>query len=500
VCAKGKHLLILVNKARSRFLRNALMAQGANAASVALVALIALLLVGTQILDWRWIVAIAGVASAAAIYGALKRMPTAYAVAQAVDRRQGLADTISTALYFSEQPAPTGTRAEILAIQMERADLAAERVDVRAAVPYMAPRTLYLACALLLVAGGLFGLRYGLSRRLDLKPALASLLPQGLQFHSKTEVAKNTGRHQPPPPGQDDSGANLAQPSEDPAGNPDPAGDFTSDGAGDPNGEKSAASKGQTKPGDKGGPAGDANEEAQAEQGNDSQSADNQNPQPNGKQDSGKQGSASKSEQANNNDSSLVNKVKDMFENLLSSVKPPQTNPGSQQQNSEQSKQQQGKSQQNSGKQEQGKNGQPQNQGNPGDSEEGQNGEQAKTPQDPQGKGDGKSDSQQPSKQPGSGIGNQDGDKTIKQAADLAAMGKITELFGKRSANITGEATVEVRSTSQQLHTPYAPSGAEHTQNGSEISRDEIPVAMQPYVQQYFEQLRKRTTPTVKKQ
>ena len=33
--------------------------------------------------------------------------------------------------------------------------------------------------------------------------------------------------------------------------------------------------------------------------------------------------------------------------------------------------------------------------------------------------------------------GNQDGDKRIKQAEDVAAMGKITEILGKRSATIT---------------------------------------------------------------
>jgi hypothetical protein len=71
-------------------------------------------------------------------------------------------------------------------------------------------------------------------------------------------------------------------------------------------------------------------------------------------------------------------------------------------------------------------------------------------------------------------------------------MGKISEILGKRSANISGEATVEVQSTSQQLHTPYAQKGAQHTQGGAEISRDEVPVSLQPYVQQYFEQLRKQ--------
>ena len=58
-----------------------------------------------------------------------------------------------------------------------------------------------------------------------------------------------------------------------------------------------------------------------------------------------------------------------------------------------------------------------------------------------------------------------------------------------------GEATVEVQTTNQQLHTPYAQKGTQHTQSGAEINRDEVPVALQPYVQQYFEQVRKQAAP-----
>ena len=151
-------------------------------------------------------------------------------------------------------------------------------------------------------------------------------------------------------------------------------------------------------------------------------------------------------------------------------------------------------------KQQNGKDGQPQSGSQQGDAQEGENGQESKNSENAQqGKGQGKSDSQQASKQPGSGIGSQDGDKNIKTAEQLAAMGKITEILGKRSANLTGEATVEVQSTSQQLHTPYAQRSTEHTQGGAQISRDEIPVSLQPYVQKYFEQVRKQTAPETKK-
>ena len=81
-------------------------------------------------------------------------------------------------------------------------------------------------------------------------------------------------------------------------------------------------------------------------------------------------------------------------------------------------------------------------------------------------------------------------------------MGKLSELMGKRSATISGEATVEVQTKNQQLHTKYEQKGTQHTQGGTEISRDEVPVALQPYVQQYFEQVRRQAAPaapTIKK-
>jgi len=54
-------------------------------------------------------------------------------------------------------------------------------------------------------------------------------------------------------------------------------------------------------------------------------------------------------------------------------------------------------------------------------------------------------------------------------------MGKISEIIGKRSANVTGEATVEVQATSQQLRTPYARRGAEHSQAAGKSAATRFP-------------------------
>ena len=90
-----------------------------------------------------------------------------------------------------------------------------------------------------------------------------------------------------------------------------------------------------------------------------------------------------------------------------------------------------------------------------------------------------------------SGAGSQDGEKAIHEAAELKAMGQITEVLGKRSQNVTGEVMIEVGNGKQPLKTPFAQREANHVEAGSEIHRDEIPLAYQEFVQQYFEQVRK---------
>src|SRR3712207_8585668 len=47
------------------------------------------------------------------------------------------------------------------------------------------------------------------------------------------------------------------------------------------------------------------------------------------------------------------------------------------------------------------------------------------------------------------GMGKQDGDKALREAEQLAAMGKISEIIGKRAQQLSGEITVEVSSGKQ---------------------------------------------------
>ena len=90
-----------------------------------------------------------------------------------------------------------------------------------------------------------------------------------------------------------------------------------------------------------------------------------------------------------------------------------------------------------------------------------------------------------------SGAGAKDGEKALHEAQALEAMGQISEILGKRSETVTGQVLVEVGSTKQQLKTAWTDRQAVHSEAGGEIHRDEVPLMFQPFVERYFEEIRK---------
>ncbi len=481
-------MLELVRRARRRLLNSELMSQGANATSAALAAFIVLLILGTQILAWYWLAPLPLAAAVAGVYLALRRLPSPYRTAQLVDSRAQLADTLSTALYFSGENAPAAS--EVMRWQQKRAEEAAQRVDLRKTFPYSAPRSVYVVAALALVASSLFALRYGLSRRLDLSPPLARMVQDQFTPADKKEVAENRRRT---PPGKDDADTtDSTNQDQNQQGQDQQKADDPADKGDDPSGDKSGDSK------DKADKPNGGDQQQQDGQGQNQQADERDQQQDSGQQSSSAQGESkgdskqqADGKQSSNNSGesgSLLSKMKDFAENLLSKMKPQQQNNSNPPQQGANQNSKQGQGQPQKGQTQNSKDGQ-QGSSDQADAQQGQDGEQ-KDGQDSQGKGSGDK-SQQANKQPGSGVGSEDGDKAIKRAEQLAAMGKITELIGKRSATVTGESTVEVQNTSQQLHTAYVQRGSQHQQSGAQIDRDEIPVALQPYVEQYFDQVRK---------
>src|SRR5437868_6609103 len=94
----------LLSKARSRVISHLVLDKGALALTIGLGGAVLLLLVGTQILDWYWPVLLAVVSLGVGVYQLRKHIPSRYELAQTIDRRMVLADSISTAVYFSAHP------------------------------------------------------------------------------------------------------------------------------------------------------------------------------------------------------------------------------------------------------------------------------------------------------------------------------------------------------------------------------------------------------------
>jgi hypothetical protein len=479
-------LIRLVRRARRRYVANELMAEGAVTLCAALFLVILLLVAGTQVLDFHWLVVVPLVALAAGLFRLWRKLPSEYTVARRIDSNLKLADTLSTAFHYLNPPPRAPGSDALRRLQLRSAEETAAGVSMEQAVPFRMPRAMYVVAGLGVLASGLFALRYGFSRQLDLRPPLAQVIQDAMGWTSPVQRAALQKKQQiPEVPSDDMFGMNLPD-SDQNTGELDGAADEALESIGIPETDAEKYGGRQVKGEQEAPGAGEEGEEisdeAQASSGaegaeegqSDAQSKAGEN---------GKQSAGNKSGE----ESSLMAKLKEAMQNLLSKMK--QQNAGSQQ--ASPSGQQQAKNEKGKSGQKGNSQGMQQGQGQESEGEDGQSGEDAQMAQNPQGKGSGQSPDDSNSKQQGSGIGKQDGDKDTKLAEQLAAMGKISEIIGKRSANVTGEITVEVASGSQQLRTPYAASSAQHGEAAGEVSRDEVPVMYQHFVQRYFEHVRK---------
>lgn len=453
---------------------------------------ILLLLLGTQVLDWPWLAALCGIAVIAGLARMWGRVPPAYGVAQSVDRSLDLHDTLSTAYFYNRVEHRRKSAAEIREAQLAEAERLALEVRLERAVPFRAPKSLYAMAVLGLIASSLFALRYGISRSLDLRPPLARMIFDVFHFSQKPEtklarrnakdrriqdLLKQFGLPLDAEDGRKAAGQNDDHPSTPTAQTEEAQ---KQSGAGR---EKSGAA-----PADEGK---DKQEGADSEQASSDQPDDAQGQQRGDRDEGGGQKSANSQQAANSQgeSSSLMDKFRDAMANLLSRLKSqPRNGNGKQMAANSQGKPEMAQSRQNSGQKGAEANGKQSESGSNGDPQ----GEGPQQAQSGPGKESG-SESDRAAKEGRSGIGREDGKKDIREAEQLAAMGKISEIIGKRSQNLTGEVMVEVASGNQALRTAWSQSGASHAEAGGEIHRDEIPLAYQRYVQQYFEQIRKTT-------
>ncbi len=460
--------------------------------------IVLLLILGTQILDWRVMAALCLAGLGIAVYRTLKRIPTEYKIAVLVDNHSGLHDALSTAYHFSDAAKAARVSSSVQAAQLAHAESLIPAVDLEQAIPFRLPRALYAMGVLGLVASSLFALRYGTSKKLDWRAPISQLIIESLGLkdpEAKQAAALNKKKTDPVTGEPVDSSGNPLPKSEQKKDEPEPPPANSLQSAGDPDSSSEKADASSEKGGDSKGKSGDkagGDEQSDSDkaEGGSPQSGKNSPDNPNGSQDGPQQGEQAGGKQSDSNQNSLLSKMKEAMSNLLSKAKPQSAPQNGKKEAGQGQQQQKAQSQQQSGE----KGSQQNQQGESQESADSQQGEQpgdSDNSQDSQGKGSGKNSDKQASSQPGSGIGKQDGSKEIAAAQQQAAMGKLSEIIGKRSQNVSGEMMLDVQSGPQQLKTQYSKSGATHSAASGDISRDEVPVSLQGYVQQYFDEVRK---------
>jgi hypothetical protein len=487
----------LVQRGRRRRLLQIVSQQLSLAAAVAFLGCILLLLLGTQILDWYWPVALFAASFAVGLWRTRSEFPSGYQVARSIDQHLKLNDSISTAFYFMEHPGQASSPPEIVERQRAAAEEHVRTADLRLGLPFVAPRSIYACAALAMAAFGIFAIRYGVTRSLDLRPSLVRIAFDGF-FGSPTELAE-AKRKQPGRPGtgnqQDAKSIDPSQTemldqnqSQENAQNTIEAQQTAAENGADPADAKAGAKGEENLPqdqadaGEKGDRSSPESESGKASEKGGSQSKPD-----------GAQKEAGNSASTSGDNSSLSDKVRDALANLLSTLKmQPKKNDNKQSasnsQNASQSAQRQAANKDQKGSQDSGKAQNTESSASDSEGEQAQNGDQSLSSQ---GNSSRKNSDRASSQDGKSGIGKEDGDKSIREAEQLAAMGKISEIIGKRAQAVTGEVMVEVASGKQQLKTQYTQRNATHGEAGSQIDRDEVPLAYQQYVQQYFEEIRK---------
>ncbi|HEY3743319.1 MAG TPA: hypothetical protein VGL53_25910 [Bryobacteraceae bacterium] len=460
---------------------------------------ILLLLVGTQILDWYWLALLFAASFGYGLWSVMKRAPSQYQIAQLIDARLHLYDAVSTAFHFANASEPIPD--EIKEAQAKQASGVAATADVRAALPYRWPKVTVWTAGLALAALTLFGIRYLVTQSMDTKPSLVAMAFDNF-FTPSPDREADGGRTQKKRPLDPDLEKLSVQvnDSETKRSDLDPGNDASNivdtPEVNNPDSNADGKSKAKTdkvdvkaqgkEEGDEEGEKGKENADSKGKENGDQGNSSNDKNSPQAKNQQQDKKGDQKGDQ-----SSLLDKMKDAMANMLNKLKMDgqQKQQQQQAQNSKEG-QQAGKGQQKSDdKGQQDKQGQQQSsEGEQKDQQAQAQGQQGQKQENAQGKGS------EQSKQPASpdaksGIGKSDGNKDVQEAENARAMGKISEILGKRQKDVTGEMMIEVSSGKQQLKTAYSSESAAHKEAGGEINRDEVPLIYQQYVEKYFDQI-----------
>lgn len=438
-------------------------------AAVVMSLLVLLLAVGVQILSAAVLVALAVITVAISIVRAVRSAPSTADVSRLLDTRCGLADALSTALHFQDSPS------EMAQFQRSQAEKLAKTVELSSAIAFHPPRSAFVLAGSLAMALLLGGLRYGVERHLALIHPLAAAPQDALSLAVEADAqARERHTSNPAQPVVAPDGTQLASLGAN-------AKTVANVSSGQPLSQSSEPSVGQQ---DAEQPATEAQNSIKSEEAASSPRAGSEKGP--GSQEGSPQSGQSDGKQASPPSSSgMLSKLRDAVSSLVSKLSPNNNQQPSNAQSSPQANGKQPSGQPGGGKNTAG--------GENADSKTGGD-DAASQDSDKQAgaKGQGKGGDQSASAKPGSGMGRQDGSKELRDAEQQAAMGKLSEIIGKRSAGVSGEMTIEPQSGPQQLRTAYSKSDAKHAAAGGDVNRQEVPIALQSYVQEYFLQVRKQ--------
>jgi hypothetical protein len=489
LASRSQQIERLVLAAHRRYLTLLCLEQSAIAASFVFAGCALILILGTQLLNWYWLLLLGLLGVAIGGMRVRRRRSSAYLTAQTLDARLALFDSISTAWHVTQTPALAATPAGRL--QIAHAEALAAEIDPDSVFPVKLQRSWTFALAIAAIALALFSVRYLVQRNMNLSHALVPLHLERLTAALRNEIgvadrpaasppltgnqqneARQTAKTQGSDPRMNDV-LGMKNPVEAPSKESETQNGSPTAKSPD-NGNSPLSGKS---------PSGDnPSDTSSTSPSNDTANASARNNEQTGKS---QQGSSDEQKE------SLMSRMKDAASSFMAQMKPdnPSQSPQSSSQNSAAPDQDQT----------QNENGQSQSQTSASQSAQAQTKSDAKNSAQAQAtemsqagdsRNSGSSENRE-GNQSKSGVGKQDGAKEVKLAQEQEAMGKLAEIIGKRSRDLSGEMMVEVPSGRQQLRTAYTGEVAHHSNAGGEINRDEIPVALQPYVREYMELVRR---------
>jgi hypothetical protein len=471
-----------LRRAAKRRLTVLLVTEAGGALAVASALFCVLLLAGVQVLGALPLVLLLVAAAAWIVWRVRRQWLDAYGVAQALDRRFALPDTISTAWHFEDAEKHDAARLErlrpLIERQQERAASAVSQLSLSEAFPLELGRVHLAAAVLCVVAVSLFAYRYFSAESLNFQEQLASL-----------HIPFIDGEDSPPPM----TGNELFRPK--PEMSPSPLADYQPPY--DPSRERLDGTYNDM-PEITGINVSDEN----MGQGGDSESAESESAANLREQlaadprrqagNQGREGNQRGGEQRKGEEKS--NSLFDKFQQAMNNMMDKLTNRDSQkmEQRGEQGKNQNAKN----------KSDQPGDGSDDSSDREGnQKSDNADANENSQ-QGQGGQNAKEVSKQANSAasekaadapasVGAEDGSKELAAAKQIEAMGKIAEILGQRVEQVKGEMKVEVQAQKEQtLSTQLRNVRATHRDTGGELSRDEVPLRLQNYVKEYLKNAR----------